>query len=188
MRPKTLPAQDCRGRFVLIVGEVNRGKTTLTARLLESYCRTFPEPVAVVDLAPQLPQASTHPAFQAGIGGRLALPASEQIHYFCTKLAAPRLQAATAEEKWRLAEENAQCIESLLRQVTSARAPAVFVNDVSLYLQGRPVEKLLAWLNGFSTRVVNGYYGQSLGCDAFSLRERLRMEQLMDRCDLLVRC
>ncbi|ROQ89531.1 hypothetical protein [Desulfosoma caldarium] len=187
MMPEMPTAQECRGRFVLIVGDVNRGKTTLTARLLHAYTHTFPEPVAVVDLAPRIPHASPHPAFRPGIGGRLVPIDSQRAFYFSTELTAPRLQAFTVEERWKLAEENAQRIESLFAQVLEAHVPAVFVNDVSLYVQGRPAENLLAWLNGFSTRVVNGYYGCTLGLDAFSLQERRRMEQLMRRCDLLVR-
>lgn len=184
---QTLSADDCRGHFVLIVGEVNSGKTTFMSRLLADYLRRFPEPVAVVDLAPQVPCSSTHPAFHPGIGGRLVLPESVHVHCFSTNLAAPRLQAACAEERWRLAEENAKRIDTLFAQVSAACIPHVFVNDVSLYLQARPVEKFLKWLDGFATRVVNGYFGRSLGLDAFSLLERLRMEQLMRRCDRLVR-
>ena len=187
MKPAMPSAEECHGRFVLIVGDVNRGKTTFTARLLQSYTQAFPEPVAVVDLAPRVPHTSPHAAFRPGIGGRLVPLDSRRVFYFFTELAAPRLQAVTLEERWKLAKENAQRIESLFAQVLKAKVPTVFVNDVSLYLQGRPSENLLAWLHGFTTRVVNGYYGDTLGVDAFSLQERRRMEQLMRRCDVLVR-
>ncbi|MEJ5365965.1 MAG: hypothetical protein WHS86_12750 [Desulfosoma sp.] len=182
-----LTAEDCRNRFILIVGEVNTGKTTYMGRLLQAYLLRFNEPVAVVDLAPRLPQRSAHPAFRPGIGGRLAIPESPRVRRFSTDVAAPRLQAASDHERRRLAEENAKRIESLLAQVDASKFPAVFINDVSLYLQAGSVENLLDWLEGFSTRVVNGYYGVSLGTDAFSARERLGMEQLMRRCDRLVR-
>uniref|UniRef100_A0A832A099 Uncharacterized protein n=1 Tax=Desulfacinum infernum TaxID=35837 RepID=A0A832A099_9BACT len=187
MMPEDLTAEDCRGRFILIVGEVNSGKTTYTARLLQAYLLRFPEPVAVVDLAPRLPQRSAHPAFRPGIGGRLTIPESPRVHCFSTDVAAPRLQAESMEERLLLAEENARRIASLLVHVDASKFPAVFVNDVSLYLQAGSVKNLLEWLDGFSTRVVNGYYGVSLGTDAFSARERSGMEQLMRRCDRLVR-
>lgn len=179
--------EDCRDRFILIVGEVNSGKTTYTARLLRAYLLRFSEPVAVVDFAPRLPDRSDHPAFQPGIGGRLPVPESPRVHRFSTDLAAPRLQAASIEERWRLARENAKRIESLWVHVAASGCPTVFVNDISLYLQAGSVETLVEWLDRFSTRVVNGYYGVSLGTDAFSARERLRMEQLMRRCDRVVR-
>ena len=187
MMPEELTAEDCRGRFILIVGEVNSGKTTYTARLLQAYLLRFPEPVAVVDLAPRLPQSSAHPAFRPGIGSRLTIPESPRVHCFSTDVAAPRLQAESMEERRLLAEENARRIASLLVHVDASKFPAVFVNDVSLYLQAGSVKNLLEWLDGFSTRVVNGYYGVSLGTDAFSARERSGMEQLMRRCDRLVR-
>ncbi len=179
--------EECRNRFTLIVGEVNSGKTAYTARLLQAYLLRFSEPVAVVDLAPRLPDKSAHPAFHPGIGGRLAVSESLRVHRFCVDLAAPRLQAASIEERWRLARENARRIESLWVHVAASRCLTVFVNDVSLYLQAGSAEKLLEWLDRFSTRVVNGYYGLSLGTDAFSARERLGMEELMRRCDRLVR-
>lgn len=185
--PEEISAEDCRGRFILIVGEVNSGKTTYTARLLQAYLLRFSEPVAVVDLAPRLPQKSNHPAFHPGIGGRLPVPEFSRVHRFAAELAAPRLQAASLEERWHLAEENAKRIASLFAQVTPSRFSTVFVNDVSLFLQAGSVENLLEWLDRFSTRVVNGYYGVSLGTDVFSARERLGMEQLMRRCDRLVR-
>lgn len=182
-----LAPEDCRGRFILIVGEINSGKTTYTGRLLRAYLQRFPEPVAVVDLAPRLPQRSVHPAFRPGIGGCMTIPQSSLVRRFSTDVAAPRLQAASMEERQRLAEENAKRIQSLLAQVDASTFPAVFVNDVSLYLQAGSVEYLLGWLERFSTRVVNGYYGVSLGTDAFSARERVGMERLMRRCDRLVR-
>ena len=187
MMPERLSAEDCRDRFVLIVGEVNTGKTKLTGKILESFVLRYAEDVAVLDLAPRLPHTSSHPAFRPDIGGRLIVPKSAFVHYFAPDLAAPRLLAASMQQRWELAEENAERIDTLFAHMAKAHIPHVFVNDVSLYLQARPVEKLMEWLSGFSTRVVNGYYGYSLGVDAFSLKERLRMEQLMRRCDRLVR-
>ena len=184
---KDLHLTDFLGRFTLIAGEVNRGKTRLTQRILELFCREFHGPLAVVDLAPRMVEptsgkAAAHP----GIGGRLAIPAGMGIGCFHRPLHAPRLQAKTEAEAWSLAGENARAVEELFREALSLPCEALFVNDCSLYLHAGRTETLLGWIRAVETAVVNGYYGQALGPGPISERERAGMEKLMTSCDNLI--
>lgn len=174
------------GRFTLIIGEVNSGKTTLTQRLLQEAARTEPGPLVVVDLAPQIPSHVARRAGKGGIGGRLQAPSARHVHILCAELSAPRLTGGSDAERQALARDNAQRIEPLFARALSLNPSHLFVNDVSLYLQAGPPERLLGWLSRVETCVVNGYFGTSLGDDALSKRERLAMLALCLHCDALI--
>ncbi|SHF83971.1 hypothetical protein SAMN02745206_02751 [Desulfacinum infernum DSM 9756] len=175
-----------RDRFTLIVGEVNSGKTTLTRDLLHEVARHESGPLVVVDLAPQIPPDLARRIGRPGIGGRLQTPSAPHVHVLTTELHAPRLTGRDDEEKAALARENARRIEPLFVQALDLKPTHLFVNDASLYLQGGSPLRLLDWLSRVETRVVNGYFGTSLGEDALSKRERSAMWTLMLHCDHLI--
>jgi hypothetical protein len=171
--------------FTLIIGEVNRGKTTLTQKILDLYCRNHGGPVTVVDLAPSIePGVRTS---HGGVGGKLSIPSSPDIRCFHGSIHAPRLEAKDEGEALVLAEENARLIESLFLEAFQEEVLALFVNDCSLYLHGGEAKKLLEWIGRAKTAVVNGYYGHSLGQGLISSREKEGMDYLMTRCDRLIR-
>lgn len=175
-----------RGRFTLIVGEVNSGKTTLTRHLLHAAAFSEPGPLVVVDLAPQIPPDLVRRAGRPGIGGRIQAPSAPHVHVLSAELHAPRLTGRNDEEKAALARENARRIEPLFLEALDLNPTHLFVNDVSLYLQAGSPLRLLDWLFRVETRVVNGYFGTSLGEDPLSKRERLAMWALMVHCDHLI--
>jgi hypothetical protein len=181
-----LPAislEDVLNRFVLIVGEVNRGKTTLTGRIFELYCRHHGGSVTVVDLAPSI--VSTAKAGE-GIGGKLSILPSPGIRYFHDRIHAPRLESKGEREALALAEENRRVIESLFEKAFQEDVKALFINDCSLYLHAGDAKKLLGWIRQSKTAVVNGYHGESLGQGPISTREREGMIYLMEHCDRLI--
>jgi hypothetical protein len=182
-----LPAisiEDILNRFVLIVGEVNRGKTTLTGRIFELYRQGQTGPVTVVDLAPSMALMSkTGP----GIGGRLSISPSPGVRYFYDRIRAPRLESKDEREALALAEENRRMIESLFEKAFQENVKALFVNDCSLYLHAGDPKKMLQWVRAAGTSVLNGYYGESLGPGPVTEREKAGMEYLMKHCDRLIR-
>jgi hypothetical protein len=183
---KGLPAlslEDILNRFMLIVGEVNRGKTTLTRRIFELYHQHHGGPVTIVDLAP-----SIAPALDAGegIGGKLSILASPGIGYFHDRIHAPRIESKSEREALALAEENRLVIESLFEKAFEENVKALFVNDCSLYLHAGDARKLLGWIRQSETAVVNGYHGKSLGEGPISTRETKGMIYLMEHCDRLI--
>jgi len=175
--------EDILNRFVLIAGEVNRGKTTLTQGIFRLYREFQKDPVTIVDLAPSMVLKEKS---GRGVGGKLLIPASPGIRYFHGRIHAPRLQGKDEKEALALAEENRRVIESLFEQAFEAKVKALFVNDCSLYLHAGEAKKLLAWIRGAETAVVNGYYGESLGPGPITARERAGMEYLMEHCDKLI--
>lgn len=172
-------------RFTLIVGEVNTGKTTLTQRILDSYCQHAEGRAAVVDLAPVIP-ASHAKGDRSGIGGILTVSQSDRVRYFHCAVHAPRLSGKSEQEMLILADQNANRIESLFEQAVTEQIDALFINDCSLYLHAGKIEKLITWIRKAGTAVVNGYYGGALGPGALSARERENMEHLMDCCDQVI--
>lgn len=173
-------------RFTLIIGEVNRGKTTLTQKIFDAYHRQEGGRVAVVDLAPTI-VASDLKGKTIGIGGRLIVYGSLRVRYFHGRIHAPRLKAKVEREALDLAAENAQCVESIFERALDERIDALFVNDCSLYLHAGNAERLLGWIRSAVMAVVNGYYGESLGSGLISAHEREGMEHLINHCDRVIR-
>jgi hypothetical protein len=173
-------------RFTLIIGEVNTGKTTLTQKILDAFCAMHGGRVAVVDLAPTI-EPSHLKGRAPGIGGTLKVPGGKSIRYYHGPIHAPRLQGKDESEALRLADENAQLIESLFEQALEEEIVGLFVNDCSLYLQAGKPENLTRWIGSVETAVVNGYWGDSLGAGILSTREREGMADLINRCEHVIR-
>jgi hypothetical protein len=172
-------------RFTVIVGEVNTGKTTLTQRILDSYCLRAEGHAAVVDLAPVIPPPYAK-GYGSGIGGTLNVSQLDRVRYFHCPIHAPRLLGKSEQEMLALADQNASRIESLFEQALAGEITALFINDCSLYLHAGKVEKLITWIRSVETAVVNGYYGSTLGPGLLSARERKKMEHLMSCCDRVI--
>jgi hypothetical protein len=183
-----LQIEDFLGRFTLIVGDVNRGKTTLTRRILDACCKEHGGPISVVDLAPTFP-----PSKIAGVkgkeqvGGRLDVSSSPMVRYFHGLIHAPRLTAKSEAEAEALAKSNVRTIEDLFMEALKEEAEAIFVNDCSLYLHAGNPKKLLQWIRSARTAVVNGYEGRSLGEGLLTVKEREGMAFLTKQCDRLIR-
>lgn len=175
--PEIVPAQ-LEGLRSLIWGEVKTGKTTLTGNLLARLVKDGYTDLAVMEYAPEMLR---------GVGGKMALPSpADNLRVYSPSISPPRLSGGTPEEVEALAQTNCAAIDQALAEYQAAPGSALFINDVSLYLQAREPELLLDALAATPTVVMNGYHGLSLGDDAFSQRERARMERLAKACDLVI--
>ncbi|RJR25112.1 MAG: hypothetical protein C4582_03820 [Desulfobacteraceae bacterium] len=180
------------GRFTMIVGDVNCGKTTLTQRILEAFAAGGKEGITIVDLAPRIKAEDTFlKGHLSGIGGGIEIPKTgsllKEIRRLQGDIAPPRLRAKSEDEAIFIAKENAKIIEGIFSQAFSRKVSYLFVNDCSMYLHAGDPHKLHDWIRSAGTAVVNGYYGSSLGRGAISSRERAGMDYLISRCDRVVR-
>ncbi len=172
------PWKDLRGLKTCIAGEVNTGKTRLLRRVLAAALQAGEREVVLLDLAPERTR---------GIGGKLEVAGVGEVRVLTAPIQPPRLLGRTPQEVLALARNNARLIEGLLRRLENPPPRAVFVNDVSLYLQAGDLERLWGVLEPVPSVVLNGYYGHSLGGGGLGERERRAMRELMSRCQRLIR-
>jgi hypothetical protein len=171
---------DVLGRQILITGDVNTGKTTLAKAILDMLCTSRLSPrIAVVDMAPEIPEEVALERDVLGVGGKL-LSGDEDVLYLASPLRPPRLSARTEEEALLIAEENREKIEAMLETFISSGRDILFVNDVSLYLHAGTTERLMQYMAAATTIVANGYYGEKLGPGIVSAREATEMRKLID--------
>ena len=179
-----LPA-DLLGKKLLVMGDINAGKTTLCRQWLARLCAQGQGGrIVVLDLAPDIPIALAQARGLAGAGGYLLPPPDSDVLDLRTHLHAPRLSSATEAEAEEKAAENARAIEALFDQLppSGSGRDVLFINDVTLYLQAGFAADLLGNLGkaDFTTLVVNGYWGQRLGDSALSRREREQTRRLRE--------
>jgi hypothetical protein len=171
---------DFRNQRILIVGEVNTGKTRTTLDILTRWIAADPSrPMTVLDLAPE-------PV--GGIGGRLSLPPGFDGRYLSADIVPPRLTGRTPDDIARLAVANARAAEPLLTAILTHPHPVLVVNDASLYLQAGDYRRFTEIIQSAATVLINAYYGKSLSRDhPVSHRERRLTERLMQDCDRVIR-
>ncbi len=181
-------AVECLNRRLLIVGEVNTGKTALTKRILdEMHRRRMDHRLAILDLAPQIPPRLAASKGLVGLGGLLSPPRPSAALYRRLPLKPPRLSAKIEAEALAAAEENKKVIDDLFQDLSREGRDILFINDLSLYLQAGRAERLGKWLEPYPSVVANAYYGQRLGQGVLSERERLETEAAMNFFDRVIR-
>jgi molybdopterin-guanine dinucleotide biosynthesis protein len=177
---ESVELDDYLGRRTLILGEVNTGKTTLTRAVLEALCRRgLGNRMAVVDLAPEIPEALAGLKGLPGVGGKLPPPAGCGVLYLAARLEPPRLSSKTEAEALEKAGRNRRLSAALFNRLTAEPREILLVNDATLFLQEGTAEELIGYLDRASTVVVNGYRGRQLGRGILSERERGETEKLM---------
>ena len=177
---KKIDAKNFLGKWTLILGEVNTGKTTLTGDILNKISPLItPARLAVIDLAPVIPPEITTRIESRGIGGRLNRPELEKALYLTSHIDPPRLSTDTEEAALAVAERNRIKIETMLQIFSKSERDVLFINDVSLYLQAGSAQVLIRCLNGVDTLVANGYFGKRLGQGVLSQREHQEMKVFM---------
>ena len=176
----TAPSAGCLGKKILVIGDVNTGKTTLCKRWLTELCQQgLGARIALLDLAPTI---SRELALQRGIvgaGGELRAPAGSEVLDLRATLEPPRLSSSSEGEALEKAERNAQLIETLICQLEPQR-DILFINDVTLFLQARSAASLIksARFDRRTTLVINGYRGERLGGGALTRHETAEMSEL----------
>lgn len=180
MAPLAQPA-DTLGHKLLILGDVNTGKTTLSKRILDEFCvRDLGGQIAIVDLAPYIPAGLGSHKGLAGIGGALTAPAECGALHVSGHLEAPRLTSSTEAEAMEKARRNCAVIEEMFHRADVARRSILFINDVTMYLQAGSAEGLLAHCAGADTLIVNGYFGERLGGGELTRRERAETQRIKE--------
>ncbi len=176
----TLPGGECLGKRILVIGDVNTGKTTLCQRWLNELCRQgFGTRIALIDMAPTVSRELALKRGIIGAGGELRAPAESGVLDLRAHLEPPRLSSSTESEALEKAERNAQLIEALISRLEPVR-DILFINDVTLFLQARSAASLIE-ATGFDRRttlVVNGYRGERLGGGALTRHETAEMGEL----------
>lgn len=170
--------EEFRGVKTCIAGEVNTGKTSLLREILAAALAAGEREVVLLDLAPERTR---------GIGGKLEAAGLGGVRVLSAPVKPPRLLGRTPDEVLALARENARLIEGLLPRLEESPCRVLLVNDVSLYLQAGSLERLWGVLEPVPSVVINGYYGRSLGGGELGERERRAMEELMARCQRVIR-
>lgn len=172
---------DCLGKKLLIMGDVNTGKTTLCRQWLVRLCQQgLGGRISLIDMAPYIPKALALERGIVGAGGRLTPPPASGVLDLRTHLDAPRLSSTSEAEVMAKAERNLKAIDTLFEQLPCNRRDILFINDVTLYLQaGFATEmlKLIAKAN-IQTLVVNGYWGDRLGGGELTRREKAETQVL----------
>jgi len=167
------------GRWTLILGDVNTGKTSLSRAILEEMCRhRLAGRIAIIDLAPEIPDEVLLNRGLKGIGGRLLPPSEEDVIYLSTQLVAPRVSSSNEAQAIEKAKLNAPKIEALFKRYQEIKRDILFINDISLSLQAESAEKLIDFLQIAKTVIANGYYGIKLKSGEVSRWERQQMDSL----------
>jgi len=172
-----MSVHEFKNKKIIIVGEVNTGKTTYLSKLINEFIFEGEDDLALIDMAPERTK---------GVGGKMNIEAGDVIRYYTAPIVAPRLMGRSTDEVETLAKQNAELIENIFLEYLKNPGKTLFVNDISLYLQAGALYKLLSWLNSTPTVIMNGYYGSSLGGGELGRRERKNMQSLMERCDRII--
>jgi molybdopterin-guanine dinucleotide biosynthesis protein len=178
MTANTEPGE-CLGRKLLIVGDVNTGKTTLTRKMLEDFCgRGLGRRIAVLDLAPHISEQLAAQRGLRGVGGHLDAPAACGALMIREQLEPPRLSSASEAEAMRKAARNKELADAAWQRAGAGGRDILVVNDVSMYLQAGDADELIARFASADTVIANGYFGERLGGGELTRRERAQMERL----------
>ena len=175
-----MPGAGCLGKRILVIGDVNTGKTTLCKRWLNELCQQgLGARIALIDMAPTIPPELALKRGIVGAGGELRAPAGSEVLDLRAPLEPPRLSSSTESEALEKAERNAQIIATLISRLEPQR-DILFINDVTLFLQARSAASLIeaAEFDKRTTLIVNGYRGERLGGGALTRHETAEMSQL----------
>ena len=168
------------GKRVVITGDVGVGKTKLLASLVDEAASEPDLKVVVLDLAPEV-----HIGFET-IGASVKTYSSRlhQVNYLRpSTIFAPRLQGRSREEVLELAAKNASTIKPLLISIASNPPDALFIDDLTIYLQAGGIEPLTKLISIVRTFVATAYKGKRLlddKCSGLSRVEKNRLESLLN--------
>ncbi len=159
---------------LLIVGDVRRGKTTLTCRLVDALAQVCgKEKITVLDFAPDF----------GGVGSRMRVSSDVRI-IRPEGLKAPRLMGKDCNDVWELAKENREITEKAIKEFLSEPTPILVINDLSIYLHAGDLSLVVDAAEKAVLFIANSYYGSSLHDECgLSLRERQLVDELMKKVD-----
>jgi len=182
-----LRIEDILNRKTLIIGDVGRGKTILTLKIIHRLIEIgLSENLIVLDFAPNKIEINGEI-----IGGKLVefdiFPS--QIKYYTDKIYAPRLMGKNSSEVTYFAELNRETCHRLLELYLKQCSPILIINDITLYFQVGNLGLLPRVLEKSKTFIANGYFGRRLMDDKgsrVSLVERENLLKLVEMMDLVI--
>ncbi len=179
--------EDLIGKSMLIVGDVGRGKTALTCKIIELLLKLgFRNKITILDFAPNIIRVGGITA-----GGKLLNFGLEIdcLSYLTNDFYAPRLTGKHANDVIELARANRVRCEELLLKYLIDPTPVLVINDVTIYFQVGDLGLLTDALNVADTFIANGYYGAALADDrgsGISFNEKFMIEMLMELVDEVI--
>lgn len=163
----------------LIVGDIAKGKTKLTAFLVKKLIvNGYGNFITILDLAPER---------RDKIGGKIRdFIDVKNIRYLTTNILGPRMNAKNIEELYDISRRNKNSIEKLFNIYEEKPSKILVINDLTLYLHAGDIERLLNLIRLSETFIGNAYKGKSFEIEIFkefNQKERElveRIERLMD--------
>lgn len=182
-----LRVEDLLGRKTLIIGDVGKGKTFLTLKIILKLTEIgLSEELTVLDFAPSKIEIDGDV-----IGGKLVefnvLPF--KVKYYTDMIYAPRLMGKNSIEIVNFARLNRRVCDRLLRRYLRNPSSILVINDITLYFQVDDLGLLPKVLEKSETFIANGYYGKRLVDDKgsnVSLVERRNLIDLIGMMDLVI--
>jgi len=186
--PEKLFVNEILKRKVLIVGDVETGKTALTIQILKKFMDLgLEDDITVIDMAPKA-------FFISGkrIGGKLNeyTPLVKRVKYLAPPVVyAPRLTSKSSQELLHLINENLKKLNPLIDEYLRNPTKILIINDLSIYFHAGELSKILYCLNEAETFLANSYYGKTLKNDfktGISSREKVLVKKLMEYMDKVI--
>ena len=180
----TLDPLSLVGKKTLIIGDVGKGKTRLSAEIIMGLVeRGFGNDITVIDLAPD-----------AGwIGVRISryISGIRGLRYFSPRqIYAPRLHARNRRELKRYIFSNYKESLRLFEEFLDNPTDILVVNDLSIFLHYGEIDIIIDTLDMVHTFIGNSYYGESLR-DRFGLGldeiERRKVDEIIMYMDIVVK-
>ena len=162
----------------LIVGDINSGKTRQTIEIMHLFLRAgYAKKMFVLDFAP---------GDKGGIGNKMIPPSDTDLMYLTSSITAPRLTGKDESHIMKLAENNANIIESLFIKYYQHQRDILFINDVTLYFHAGNFENISRLIHSTPTVVINAYDGQTFADSKLTRREKKMTRDLMKMCDRVI--
>ncbi|MEM3826948.1 MAG: hypothetical protein QXZ08_05240 [Nitrososphaeria archaeon] len=168
---------------ILIIGDVGRGKTRFTAKILDTLVSNgLSKYITVIDMAPST----------KSIGVRL-LAYTESVknvrYFFSEKIRGPRIEGKSPTEVIEIACANREIIEKFLEEYLNNPTEILIINDLTLYLHAGEINKIIDLMERTKTFIANAYYGDILSDDkgsGLSLKEKLLVQTLSKKFDTII--
>jgi len=126
------------------------------------------------------------PGDKGGIGNKMTPPSDTDLIYLTSSITAPRLTGKDEFHIMKLAEDNANTIESLCIKYYQHQRDILFVNDVTLYFHAGNFDKISRLIYSAPTVVINAYDGQTFADSKLTRREKKMTRDLMKMCDRVI--
>ncbi|MFX1275206.1 MAG: hypothetical protein ACFFBP_15030 [Promethearchaeota archaeon] len=184
--------RNCIGRYTLIYGEVNTGKTFYTAKFVEFLIESGfnPKDISILDFAPRYEELK-----KLKIGGKLKDFYKNillcNIINLKGEIIPPRLTARNKNELQKFARQNYIKTLEAIEKFNKNHTNVLIINDISIYLQFGNKKYLLNTIKKSQTFFGNSYFGKSIKSNYFSFffnyKESRKVKYLIKKLDRTIK-